>query len=106
MKDNLLCDKMFIKNSFTRRKSDDSKKLYLFHEIIRCRCAFVTGGVDAAEACGTCLRKKASRSLETADLFGLIYENQIVLLQKKELLLGTADELTETLKEKTTYEKI
>ena len=45
-------------------------------------------------------------ALETADLFGLIYENQIVLLQKKELLLGTADELTETLKEKTTYEKI
>jgi len=45
-------------------------------------------------------------ALETADLFGVIYENQIVLLQKKELLLGTADGLTETLKEKTTYEKI
>ncbi len=45
-------------------------------------------------------------ALETAELFGVIYENQIVLLQKKELLLGTADELTETLKEKTTYEKI
>ena len=45
-------------------------------------------------------------TLETADLFGVIYENQIVLLQKKELLLGTADGLTETLKEKTTYEKI
>lgn len=31
-------------------------------------------------------------ALETADLFGLIYDNQIVLLQKKELLLGTVEE--------------
>lgn len=45
-------------------------------------------------------------ALETADLFGLIYENQIVLLQKKELLLGNAEDLTKVLKEKTTYEKI
>ena len=45
-------------------------------------------------------------SLETADLFGLIYENQIVLLQKKELLLGNAEDLIKALKEKTTYEKI
>lgn len=36
-------------------------------------------------------------ALETADLFGLLYENQIVLLQKKELLLGTAEELREQL---------
>ena len=45
-------------------------------------------------------------ALETADLFGLIYENQIVLLQKKELLLGNAEDLIKALKEKTTYEKI
>jgi len=45
-------------------------------------------------------------ALETADLFGLIYENQIVLLQKKELLLGNAEDFTKVLKEKTTYEKI
>lgn len=45
-------------------------------------------------------------ALETADLFGLIYENQMVLLQKKELLLGNAEDLTKVLKEKTTYEKI
>lgn len=39
-------------------------------------------------------------ALETADLFGLIYENQIVLLQKKELLLGTAEEFSKNLEEK------
>jgi len=44
-------------------------------------------------------------ALETADLFGLIYENQIVLLQKKELLLGNAEDLIKALKEKTIYEK-
>lgn len=42
-------------------------------------------------------------ALETADLFGLIYENQIVLLQKKELLLGNAEDLIKALKEKTTF---
>lgn len=40
-------------------------------------------------------------TLETADLFGLIYENQIVLLQKKELLLGTAEEFAKQLEEYT-----
>lgn len=40
-------------------------------------------------------------ALETADLFGLIYNNQIVLLQKKELLLGTAEEFGKRLEEKT-----
>jgi len=39
-------------------------------------------------------------ALETADLFGLIYENQIVILQKKEILLGTIEELATLLKEK------
>lgn len=44
-------------------------------------------------------------TLETADLFGLIYENQIVLLQKKELLLGTAEEVAKQLEEKTNVYK-
>ena len=44
-------------------------------------------------------------ALETADLFGLIYENQIVLLQKKELLLGTAEEFAKIFEEKVRYEK-
>jgi len=39
-------------------------------------------------------------ALETLDLFGLIYENQIVLLQKKELLLGTAEEFAQQIVEK------
>lgn len=44
-------------------------------------------------------------TLETIDLFGLIYENQMVLLQKKELLLGTAEEFTKQLEEKTNVYK-
>ncbi len=39
-------------------------------------------------------------ALETSDLFGLIYKNQIVLLQKKELLLGTTEEFTRQIEEK------
>lgn len=38
--------------------------------------------------------------LKTADLFGLIYDNQLVLLQKKELLLGTTEEFEKRLEEK------
>lgn len=45
-------------------------------------------------------------ALETKDLFGLIYDNQIIIVQKQELLLGNAEDLTKVLKEKTTYEKI
>lgn len=48
-------------------------------------------------------------ALETADLFGLIYENQMVLLQKKELLLGTIEEFEKQLEEKLSsvrYKKI
>jgi len=44
-------------------------------------------------------------TLETADLFGLIYENQMVLLQKKELLLGTAEEFAKQLEKKMVHEK-
>lgn len=42
-------------------------------------------------------------TLETVDLFGLVYESQLVLLQKKELLLGEAAEFTKLLEEKTDY---
>ena len=45
-------------------------------------------------------------ALETADLYGLVYENQIIILQKGELLLGSAEELTKLLKEKIAYEEI
>ncbi len=44
-------------------------------------------------------------TLETADLFCLIYENRLVLLQKKELLLGTAEEFAKQLEEKTNVYK-
>lgn len=44
-------------------------------------------------------------ALETKDLCGLIYENQIVILQKSELLLGSTEDLTKLLKERITYEK-
>ena len=37
--------------------------------------------------------------LETKDLYGLIFDNQIVLLQKQELLLGNAEDLTKILKD-------
>lgn len=40
-------------------------------------------------------------ALETADMFGLVYENQIVLLQKKELLLGTEEEFAKQLEGRT-----
>lgn len=40
-------------------------------------------------------------ALETKDLYGLIFENQIILLQKQELLLGSAEDFTKALKEKT-----
>jgi len=39
--------------------------------------------------------------LETADLFGLVYENQMIVLQKKEQLLGSAEEIKKQLEEKT-----
>ena len=39
-------------------------------------------------------------ALETSDLFGLVYENQIVVLQKQELLLGTVEEFAKQLEEK------
>ncbi len=45
-------------------------------------------------------------TIETKDLYGLIFDNQIILLQKQELLIGSAEDLTMVLKEKTGYEKI
>lgn len=45
-------------------------------------------------------------TLETKDLYGLVFDNQIVLLQKQELLLGSVEDLTKVLKETTRYEKV
>lgn len=42
-------------------------------------------------------------ALETTDLFGIVYENQIVILQKKELLLGEGEELAKLLEEKAVF---
>ena len=44
-------------------------------------------------------------ALETKDLYSLIYENQIIILQKSELLLGSTEDLTKLLKERISYEK-
>lgn len=44
-------------------------------------------------------------ALETADAFGLVQENQMILLQKKELLLGTCEEFEQQLEEKTILHK-
>ena len=39
-------------------------------------------------------------ALETKDLFGIIYDNQIIIVQKQELLLGTAEEFAQQIVEK------
>ena len=39
-------------------------------------------------------------TLETADLFGMVYENQMILLQKKELILNQNSEFAKCLEEK------
>lgn len=44
-------------------------------------------------------------TMETADLFGLICENRMILLQKKELLLGTTEEFAKQLEEHTNVYK-
>ena len=45
-------------------------------------------------------------ALETKALYGLIYENQIMILQKSELLLGSIEDLTKLLKERVIYIRI
>lgn len=44
-------------------------------------------------------------TLETKDLYAFLFENQIVILQKQELLLGNKEDLSKLLKEETLYEK-
>lgn len=44
-------------------------------------------------------------ALETKDLYGLVFENQIILLQKSGLLLGTVEEFVNQLQEKAVYRK-
>ena len=45
-------------------------------------------------------------ALETGDLIGLIFDNKVILLQKQELLLGNAEDLTLQLKDKVCFERI
>lgn len=45
-------------------------------------------------------------TLETKDLYGLIFDNQIIIMQKQELLLGNTEDLSKILQEKIRYEKI
>ncbi|MBP3610300.1 MAG: hypothetical protein J6J42_08195 [Lachnospiraceae bacterium] len=42
-------------------------------------------------------------TFETKDLFALVYENQVLLLQKEELILGNPEELRKKFEEKTVY---
>ena len=44
-------------------------------------------------------------AFESKDLSSLIYDNQIILLQNQNLLLGSAEDLTKVLKEKIVYDK-
>jgi len=45
-------------------------------------------------------------ALETNDLLGIVYDNQLILLQKAELLLGAVEELAELLETKTNLQKM
>ncbi len=47
--------------------------------------------------------EKMEYTFETKDLFAMVYENQIILLQKEELMLGKPEELRKRFAEKTVY---
>ena len=95
------------KNSFEKKAKQLLEKMNASMESQKLRLVFgdtelVMSGVgeDKKVSYGT-----VECALETADLFGLVYENQIVLFQKKELMLGTIEELEQQLKEKTNVHK-
>lgn len=93
------------KNSYEKKAKKLLEKMNASMESQKLRLVFRD---TALVMSGVGEEKKISYSavecaLETADLFGLIYENQIVLLQKKELLLGTTEEFAQQLEEKTRY---
>lgn len=95
------------KNSYKKKAKKLLENMNASMESQKFRLVF--GGTELAMS-GAGEEKKISYTsmectLETIDLFGLIYENQMVLLQKKELLLGTAEEFTKQLEEKTNVYK-
>ena len=95
------------KNSYEKKAKKLLESMNAFTEGQKIRLVF--GDTELAVS-GAGEDKKISYAsmectLETADLFGLIYENQIVLLQKKELLLGTTEEFAKQLEEHTNVYK-
>ena len=95
------------KNSFEKKAKQLLEKMNASMESQKLRLVF---GDTELVMSGVGEEKKVSYgtvecALETADLFGLVYENQIVLFQKKELMLGTIEELEQQLKEKTNVHK-
>lgn len=95
------------KNSYEKKAKQLLEKMNASMEGQKLRLIFYDAELVV---CGAGEDKKISYAnvecgLETKDLYGVIYDNQIVLLQKKELLLGNAEDLTKVLIEKTKYEK-
>ena len=95
------------KNSYAKKAKKLLESMNASMENQKLRLVF--GDTELAMS-GAGEEKKISYSavecaLETADLFGLIFENQFVLLQKKELLLGTAEEFAKQLEEHTVFRK-
>jgi hypothetical protein len=95
------------KNSYEKKAKQLLEKMNASMEGQKLRLIFYDAELVV---CGAGEDKKISYAnvecgLETKDLYGVIYDNQIVLLQKKELLLGSAEDLTKVLIEKTKYEK-
>ena len=95
------------KNSYAKKAKKLLESMNVSTENQKLRLVF--GDTELAMS-GAGEEKKISYSavecaLETADLFGLIFENQFVLLQKKELLLGTIEEYAKQLEEHTVFRK-
>ena len=95
------------KNSYVKKAKKLLESMNASTENQKLRLVF--GDTELAMS-GAGEEKKISYSavecaLETADLFGLIFENQFVLLQKKELLLGTIEEFAKQLEEHTVFRK-
>lgn len=61
----------------------------------------VLSGIEAEEK--KIVYEHLEYTFETKDLFALVYENKVLLLQKEELVLGNTEELRKKLEEKTVY---
>lgn len=89
------------KNAFEKQATQLLEKLNTSMENQKLRLVF---GDEEFTMSGAGADQKVSYdsvegTFETADLFCLVFDNQIVLLQKKELLLGTAEDLERRLEE-------